>query len=85
MYGADLCLQAADRGLAVVAIAAICRHNSRSVGLPKTFYPSAQVFARKWSHRLPVATSCVIIDREGKVCVLGNTPFRRGGRALARR
>ena len=49
----------------------------RSRGLPKAFYASAATFARKWAHRLPVATSCVIIDRDGKVCLLGNTPFRR--------
>jgi hypothetical protein len=85
MYGADICLQAAERGLAVVALGALCHHNSRSVGLPRAFFPSAAAFARKWAHRLPVATSCVVIDREGKVCLLGNTPFRRGGPALARR
>ena len=79
LYGADLCLQAAERGLAVVCLGALCHHNSRSIGLPKAFYPSAEVFARKWAHRLPVATSCVVIDRQGGVCLLGNTPFRRGG------
>jgi len=77
LYGADLCLQAAERGLAVVALGAPCRHNSRSVGLPPAFFPSAQAFARKWAHRLPVATSCVVIDRQGRVCLLGNAPFRR--------
>jgi len=77
LYGADLCLQAAEQGLAVVALGALCHHNSRSRGLPKTFFPSAEVFARKWAHRLPIATSCVVIDRQGRVCLLGNTPFRR--------
>jgi Glycosyltransferase like family len=72
LYGADICLQAAERGLAVVAIGALCEHNSRSVGLPAAFYKSAQVFARKWAHRLPVATPCVIIDRTGAVHLLGN-------------
>ena len=55
-YGADLCLQARERGLAVVAIGALCHHNSRNVGLPKEFYQSAAVFARKWDDQLPVAT-----------------------------
>ena len=72
LYGADICLQARERGLAVVALAAPCHHNSRSVGLPEAFFASAEVFARKWSHRLPVATPCVIIDRGGQVHVLGN-------------
>jgi hypothetical protein len=72
LYGADLCLQARERGLAVVAIAAPCHHNSRSIGLPDAFYASAEVFARKWSYRLPVATPCVIIDRGGGVRLLGD-------------
>jgi hypothetical protein len=55
-----------------VAIGALCHHNSRSIGLPEAFYQSAAVFARKWSHRLPVATPCVIIDRSGAVRLLGN-------------
>jgi Glycosyltransferase like family len=72
LYGADICLQASERGLAVVAIGALCYHNSRSVGLPEAFFPSAEVFARKWAHRLPIATPCVVIDRDRKVYLLGN-------------
>jgi hypothetical protein len=72
LYGADICLQARELGLAVVAIGALCYHNSASIGLPQAFYDSAAVFARKWSHRLPVATPCVIIDRRGCVRPLGN-------------
>jgi hypothetical protein len=80
LYGADICLQAAELGLPVVVIDALCHHNSRSVGLPKAFYQSAQVFARKWAHRLPVATSCAIIDRSEAVHVLGNAA---GPRSIA--
>ena len=72
LYGADICLQAAERGLAVVALGALCHHNSRGIGLPEAFYQSAQVFARKWRHRLPVGTPCVIINRNGAVRLLGN-------------
>ena len=72
LYGADICLQAAEHGLAVVALGALCHHNSRSIGLPEAFFASAEVFALKWSHRLPVATPCVIIDRGSRVHVLGN-------------
>jgi hypothetical protein len=72
LYGADICLRASERGLAVVAIGALCHHNSRSVGLPEAFFPSAEVFARKWARRLPVATPCVVIDRDRRVYVLGN-------------
>jgi Glycosyltransferase like family len=77
LYGADLCLQAAECGLAVVVIDAYCHHNSRSVGLPRDFFASAKAFARKWHHRLPVATPCVIIDTNHKAFVLGNSPRRR--------
>jgi glycosyl transferase family 2 len=73
LYGADLCLQAAERGLPVVVIEAPCYHNSRNIGLPEAFFQSSEVFARKWQHRLPVATACVIIDEEGRVWMLGNT------------
>jgi hypothetical protein len=47
LYGADICLQARERGLAVVALEALCHHNSRSMGLPEEFFVSAEVFARK--------------------------------------
>jgi Glycosyltransferase like family len=73
LYGADICLQARERGLPVLAIGALCHHNSRSVGLPEAFFPSAEVFARKWAHRLPVATPCVVIDRDRQVYLLGNS------------
>jgi hypothetical protein len=72
LYGADICLQAHERGLAVVVLAALCHHNSKSVGLPPEFFESAKVLAHKLSHRLPIATSCVIIDHGGAVHVLGN-------------
>jgi Glycosyltransferase like family len=77
-YGADICLQAAELGLPVVVIDAPCHHNSRSIGLPAEFYKSSQVFARKWAHRLPVATPCVIIDRQGRVHILGNATGQPG-------
>jgi len=84
LYGADICLQAAERSLAVVALGALCHHNSRSVGLPEAFFASADVFARKWRHRLPVATPCVVIDREGRIRLLGNATDRAQSIAYAR-
>ena len=71
-YGVDLCLQAQEKGLATVALGALCKHNSRHIGLGEGFHENAAKFARKWSHRLPVATPCVIIDRGGSVHLLGN-------------
>ena len=34
--------------------------------------PSAEVFARKWADRLPVATPCVVFDDRGRLFLLGN-------------
>ena len=83
LYGADLCLQARERGLAVVAIDALCHHRSRSVGLPEAFFASARVFARKWRHKLPIATPCVAFDRDGEVHLLGNAGERPRSLAIA--
>jgi hypothetical protein len=71
LVGQVLAAQAREQGLAVVALGALCHHNLRGIGLLKEFYDSAAVFARKWSHRLPVATPRVIIDRRGCVHPLG--------------
>jgi hypothetical protein len=83
LYGADICLQAREQGLAVVALEALCHHNSRSIGLPEEFFASAEVFARKWSHRLPIATSCVIINRGGEIYMLSNATGGADSIALA--
>jgi hypothetical protein len=61
-YGADVCLEARRRGLAAAAVDALCFHHSRSVGLPPEFVASGRAFARKWADRLPVATSCAVVD-----------------------
>ena len=39
---------------------------------PQHVTSSAEAFARKSAHRLPVATPCVMIDRDGSVHLLGN-------------
>jgi hypothetical protein len=69
-YGADVCLQVRDKGLAAIAVDALCFHNQRAVELPPDFEPSGRAFAAKWAHRLPVKTTCAVVD---------------GGRALAGR
>ena len=66
-YGADLCLEARRRGLAVAALDAICFHHSRGIGLPPDFWPSAEAFKAKWAHQLPIATPCVYIDPAGNM------------------
>jgi hypothetical protein len=69
-YGADVCLAAREQGLAAVALDALCYHNSPHAGLPPAFFDSAQTFAAKWPRHLPLATSCVRIDQEGRVQVI---------------
>ena len=43
LYGADLCLQAAELGLAVVAIEVPCQHNTRHFLLPPDFFTTAEI------------------------------------------
>lgn len=69
LYGADVALQARQRGLAAVAVDAPCLHNSLAVDLPPEFVASAGHFAAKWAARLPVATPCVLIEGEGRMSV----------------
>ena len=42
LYGADLCLQAAELGLAVVAIQAPCKHNTQHDTVPDAFLESTR-------------------------------------------
>jgi SAM-dependent methyltransferase len=62
-YGADLSLQARDRGLATVAVEALCFHNQRGVDLPPDFRTSGGAFARKWRDQLPIRTTCAVVDQ----------------------
>jgi SAM-dependent methyltransferase len=68
-YGADACLAARRAGLNVVALDALCYHNTRSNGFVPAFYESGEVFARKWSDSLPVATPCATVEPGGKLNV----------------
>ena len=52
LYGADICLQARERGLAVVAIGCCAITTRGALGCRRRFLRRAEVFARKW------ATSC---------------------------
>jgi hypothetical protein len=63
-YGADLCLQAVERGLATVAIKALCSHNSRGVELPPEFKASGRAFAEKGAAQLPLKTPCAGTGRD---------------------
>jgi SAM-dependent methyltransferase len=72
LYGADLCLAARRRGLPVVAVDALCLHNSLTAALPPAFHTSAEVLAHKWPGELPIATSCGLI---GRGATTGVPPF----------
>jgi hypothetical protein len=69
LYGADICLAARQRGLAAVALDAVCFHNSLGVGLSADFVKSAAVFRDKWAGQLPVVTPCVLFQPNGQLLV----------------
>jgi hypothetical protein len=75
-----LCKKIALRSTAIFesGVEAPCYHSSRNIRLPKAFFQSAEVFAQKWQHRLPVATPCVIIDETRRVWMLGNSSAQHG-------
>ncbi len=64
MYGADICMTAAQQGMKSYAISAFCIHNSiQTFVLPREFYESCKHFKRKWLEYLPVQTTCIKITR----------------------
>jgi hypothetical protein len=63
-YGADICLEAAARGMNSYAISAFCIHNTQQYYvLPKEFYESYRYLKRKWRKNLPIQTTCVRITK----------------------
>ena len=66
MYGADICLQAAERGLKCYAIGACCVHNTNGIRLlPRAYWRCYERLRRKWRKRLPVSTPCMPITKWG--------------------
>lgn len=79
-YATDVTLSAQERGLDAAVVDAYCEHWSNT---PRERPPpsvaarvaqSAEVFERKWAHRLPVDTSCFSIAKVGDVAL----QFRHG-------
>jgi hypothetical protein len=62
LYGTDICLAAQKEGRKAAVVDAICFHNQRSVKLPPAFHKSAEYLSRKWPERLPIQTSCMLIE-----------------------
>lgn len=63
-YGADLCLQCAARGQRSYAISAYMHHDSESKWVYADFYESARYIYAKYRARLPIATTCVVIEQK---------------------
>jgi hypothetical protein len=62
MYGADICLQARQRGLKAYAVAAFCIHNAGGYGLlPLDFWRAYWQMRWKWKRNLPIRTTCTKI------------------------
>ena len=66
LYGTDICLQAAKRGMNNYAISAFCIHNTvQCLMLPPQFYESCNYMRRVWKDSLPVRTTCTELTRFG--------------------
>lgn len=71
-YGTDLVLQARELGFDAAVVDAPCEHWTiepldapPSAATVQRVLASAQAFERKWAHRLPITTPCVVIERAG--------------------
>jgi hypothetical protein len=64
LYGADICLAAAKRGMTSYAISAFCIHNTdQTLILPAEFYECCKHIKRVWIDRLPIRTACTTITK----------------------
>lgn len=64
LYGADICLRAAKRGMKSYAVAAFCIHNThQSLILPKEFYECCKHIKRVWKEYLPIQTTCMRLTK----------------------
>jgi hypothetical protein len=64
LYGADICLSAAKRGMKSYAISAFCVHNTQmNLVLPNEFYECYKHVKREWKEYLPIQTTCIRISK----------------------
>lgn len=64
LYGTDICMRAAQRGMKSYAISAFCVHNThQTLVLPPEFYECCRQVRRVWKHMLPIQTTCVRLTR----------------------
>ncbi len=60
LYGTDICLEAARRGMKSYAFSAMCIHNTSGYKLlPWSFWRCYFRLRRKWREQLPIPASCV--------------------------
>lgn len=63
LFGTDLCLQISAHGLPSYAINCFCFHNSKmSYTIGKDFFDTASYLRKKWNYRLPIYSTCAVID-----------------------
>lgn len=64
LYGADICLRAALKGLNSYVIPAFCIHNANQYCvLPREFYECYRHIQHSWRDALPIHTSCLEITQ----------------------
>lgn len=64
LYGAGICLAAANREMKSYVIPAFCIHNThRILILPDEFYECYAVLKKNWKSHLPIHTPCIRITR----------------------
>jgi hypothetical protein len=64
LYGADICLRAAERGMKSYAISAFCIHNTyANYNLTSEFYECCGHVRKVWRNSLPIETTCISITR----------------------
>ena len=62
LYGTDICLRAAKRGMKSYAICAFCIHNTnQTLILPREFYECCKHIKQVWQDYLPIQTTCIRI------------------------
>ena len=70
LFGTEICLRMRRQGRQCYAINAYCHHNSRTSTLDASFAVSAGYLYGKYSEMLPIASTCVTVQRRDGVCVL---------------
>jgi hypothetical protein len=62
LYGADICLAAAEKGMKNYAVPAFCIHNTQqNLVLPREFYECCKYIKLVWKNHLPIHATCMSI------------------------